>query len=140
MKKIAVITGASSGIGREYAIQIDKNEVFDQIWLIARREDKLNEVATNPHAHFDPMYELRYVVGRAVSDAVYNQDVPLSEKVDKMSELNDNVKSLNGIQISQQQSPIDAITTHLGVENIETLVDNYAQKMTQNRENQQLRQ
>lgn len=45
MKKIAVITGASSGIGREYAIQIDKNEVFDQIWLIARREDKLNEVA-----------------------------------------------------------------------------------------------
>lgn len=46
MKKIAVITGASSGIGREYAIQIDKSEVFDQIWLIARREDKLNEVAS----------------------------------------------------------------------------------------------
>lgn len=108
--------------------------------LLGRQIDKLYEVATNPHAHFDPMYELRYVVGRAVSDAVYNQDVPLSEKVDKMSELNDNVKSLNGIQVSQQQSPIDAITTHLGVDNIETLVDNYAQKMTQNRENQQLRQ
>lgn len=39
--KIAVITGASSGIGREFALQIDKAEKLDEIWLIARREDKL---------------------------------------------------------------------------------------------------
>lgn len=43
--KIAVVTGASSGIGREFAIQIDKQEKLDEIWLIARREDKLKALA-----------------------------------------------------------------------------------------------
>ena len=44
MKKIAIITGASSGIGWEFAINLDKQESFDEIWLIARREDKLREL------------------------------------------------------------------------------------------------
>ena len=39
--KIAVITGASSGMGRELTIQISKKESFDQIWVIARREEAL---------------------------------------------------------------------------------------------------
>ena len=39
--KIAVITGASSGMGRELTIQISKKESFDQIWVIARREGAL---------------------------------------------------------------------------------------------------
>lgn len=42
---IAVITGASSGIGREFARAIAKNGNFDEMWLIARREDKLREAA-----------------------------------------------------------------------------------------------
>ncbi len=45
MKKIAVVTGASSGIGREFAIQISKKyNTIEEIWIIARRTDKLNEV------------------------------------------------------------------------------------------------
>ena len=44
--KIAVITGASSGIGREYAAEVSRTrKEIDEIWLIARREDKLCEVA-----------------------------------------------------------------------------------------------
>ncbi len=44
--KIAVITGASSGLGKEFALAVDKNrKSIDEIWLLARREDKLNEVA-----------------------------------------------------------------------------------------------
>ncbi len=39
--KIAVITGASSGMGREFVLQLEKNEKFDEIWVIARREDRL---------------------------------------------------------------------------------------------------
>ena len=39
--KIAVITGASSGIGREFALQLDGAEAFDEVWLIARRTDRL---------------------------------------------------------------------------------------------------
>ena len=44
--KIAVITGASSGLGREYAWAVDNfRDDIDEIWLLARREDKLKEVA-----------------------------------------------------------------------------------------------
>lgn len=39
--KIAIITGASSGMGRELAIQISGKEKFDEIWVIARREEAL---------------------------------------------------------------------------------------------------
>ena len=43
MKKIAIVTGASSGIGREFALQLDKEEGFDEFWLIARRREKLEQ-------------------------------------------------------------------------------------------------
>ncbi len=43
--KIAVITGASSGMGREFAHQLCREDSFDEVWLIARREDRLRELA-----------------------------------------------------------------------------------------------
>ena len=42
--KIAVITGASSGMGREFVTQLDQSEQFDELWLIARRKDRLEEL------------------------------------------------------------------------------------------------
>lgn len=47
--KIAVITGASSGIGREFARAIAENPKFDEMWLIARSEGKLCELAKSLH-------------------------------------------------------------------------------------------
>ena len=45
--KIAVITGASSGMGQEFARQINKKCLgLDEIWLIARRKDLLEELAS----------------------------------------------------------------------------------------------
>ena len=42
--KIAVITGASSGMGREFAKQIEKQEHWDEIWVIARRAEALESL------------------------------------------------------------------------------------------------
>ncbi len=39
--RIAVITGASSGMGREFVYALDREEQFDEIWVIARREQRL---------------------------------------------------------------------------------------------------
>ncbi len=39
--KIAVITGASSGMGREFVKQLSEKYSFDEIWVIARRLDRL---------------------------------------------------------------------------------------------------
>lgn len=43
--KIAVITGASAGIGREFVYAVDRQEHFDEIWVIARRLERLEELA-----------------------------------------------------------------------------------------------
>lgn len=44
--KIAVITGASSGLGREYAFAAArKRDDIDELWLIARREENLRKTA-----------------------------------------------------------------------------------------------
>ena len=66
MKNIAIITGASSGMGKEFAEHISKKtftekflskgrEALDEIWIIARREDKLLEIAEkiNSENHFN---------------------------------------------------------------------------------------
>lgn len=42
--RIAVITGASSGIGREFVFAVDKAERYDEIWVIARRAERLEEL------------------------------------------------------------------------------------------------
>ena len=42
--KIAVITGASSGIGREFVYSVDKRFDYDEIWVIARRAERLEEL------------------------------------------------------------------------------------------------
>ena len=45
MKSIAIITGASSGIGEEFTRQVCEKYYYDEIWIIARREDKLRLLA-----------------------------------------------------------------------------------------------
>ena len=45
MKNIIVVTGASSGMGKEFLLQILEREPdVDEIWAIARREDRLIEL------------------------------------------------------------------------------------------------
>jgi short-subunit dehydrogenase len=41
---VAIITGASSGLGREFALQLYRANEVDEFYLIARREDRLNKL------------------------------------------------------------------------------------------------
>lgn len=43
--KIAVVTGASSGMGREFVLQLPIYVQVDEIWAIARREEALQQLA-----------------------------------------------------------------------------------------------
>ncbi len=38
---IAIVTGASSGMGKEFVLQLHKYVTVDQVWVIARRENAL---------------------------------------------------------------------------------------------------
>lgn len=53
--KIAVITGASSGMGREFVYAIDREFELDEIWVIARREEKLRELKDHCRAAVRPL-------------------------------------------------------------------------------------
>ena len=41
MKKIAVITGASSGMGKRFAQRVNEFGTFDEVWVIARNKEQL---------------------------------------------------------------------------------------------------
>lgn len=45
MKKIAVITGASSGLGKDFSLLSPSYFDIDELYIVARREEKLEEVA-----------------------------------------------------------------------------------------------
>lgn len=53
--KIAVITGASSGMGREFVRQLDAAHDFDELWVIARRRDRLESLSDEVKARVRPI-------------------------------------------------------------------------------------
>lgn len=66
--KIAIVTGASSGIGREFVHQIDHlYKELDEIWVIARRESCLKELKTNMKT------PLRIFAGDLLEPSLYDE-------------------------------------------------------------------
>lgn len=53
--KIAIVTGASSGMGREFVIGLDADQVFDEIWVIARRRERLEALSEGRRAKIRPI-------------------------------------------------------------------------------------
>ncbi len=43
-RKVAVVTGASSGLGSDFVRQLDLKEPPDEIWVIARRRERLEQL------------------------------------------------------------------------------------------------
>ena len=69
--KISVITGASSGMGRDFVKMIDKIEDCEELWVIARRSDRLKELTSTTGKKIVPI-EL---------------DLSLEESYDKYAEM-----------------------------------------------------
>lgn len=46
MKRIAVVTGANSGIGKEFVRLLSKMKEIDEVWAIARNKEKLASLVT----------------------------------------------------------------------------------------------
>lgn len=44
MKKIAIVTGASSGLGKKFVELLCEYDSFDEVWAIARRKEKLEKL------------------------------------------------------------------------------------------------
>jgi len=53
--KIAVITGASSGMGRDFVYAVDKEFELDEIWVVARRKERLEELSGKCRTKIRPL-------------------------------------------------------------------------------------
>ena len=53
--KIAIVTGASSGMGREFVRQLHSYTKADEIWAIARRQDALEELKSESPVPVRPL-------------------------------------------------------------------------------------
>ena len=52
---IAIVTGASSGMGREFVYALDREKKYDEIWVIARRLDRLTALADETETRIVPI-------------------------------------------------------------------------------------
>ena len=52
---IAIVTGASSGMGRQFVLQLSQYVTVDEIWVIARRESALTELAKEVSVNVRPV-------------------------------------------------------------------------------------
>ncbi len=53
--KTLIVTGASSGIGREFAETLAAETEIEEVWVIARRADRLEELKATIHKHVVPI-------------------------------------------------------------------------------------
>lgn len=79
---IAVVTGASSGMGREFVLALDKKYKYDEIWVVARREDRLLELQDQCSSHVVPL----------ALDLIGNSS--LAEYERRLKEVQPNIKTL----------------------------------------------
>ena len=92
MKNIAIITGASSGMGKEFAVQVAQKYDFDEIWIIARRLENLKQIADeiNETKHFETVKPVQLDLGSM--DGVYSLEKILKEENEKLVKVESGIK------------------------------------------------
>ena len=106
--KIAVIIGASSGMGREFVYALDRDEEFDELWVIARREDRLRELQSKCRAKVRPLaldlQDIRLMLEPETCAIVARGATP--EQIDQMQAYCDEATRL--IEAEEDYSAADA--------------------------------
>lgn len=105
--KIAVITGASSGMGKEFVTRLCAINSFDEVWLIARRKERLEQLAKelDTPAHIVPL--------DLTSNAAFDEyDALLKEQKPEISVLVNasgygKFEAFENIKLSEQLDMID---------------------------------
>ena len=65
MRNIALVTGASSGMGKEFVREISKKyKGLDEIWVVARRRERLRETKKRNHWNKSEDSSIRSYGGR----------------------------------------------------------------------------
>ncbi len=74
---IAVITGASAGIGREFLLALDQDARYDELWVIARRAERLEALGAECRAPVRPIaLDLTCAESIAAYDALLREYKP----------------------------------------------------------------
>ena len=92
MKRIAIITGASSGLGEEFTRQVSAKNDYDEIWIIARREEKLKALANNLNASKNFNVIRPVVMDVAGKSGVEQLKVFLEAENDKLQKVNSGIE------------------------------------------------
>ena len=70
---IAIVTGASSGMGREFVLQLPGYVNVDEIWVIARRAAALESLKSEVPVPVRPIALVKFVPHRIVMNIWLNQ-------------------------------------------------------------------
>ena len=81
--KVAIVTGASSGIGREISLLLDKEETVEEIWLIARRAERLTALseALTVKSRIFPLDVTESDAAKALAEALRECDAEITYAV-----------------------------------------------------------
>jgi len=92
MKNIAIITGASSGMGKEFAIQVAQKYDFDEIWIVARRLENLTKISQeiNEKQKFQVVRPVQLDLGKM--DGVWALEKLLKEENEKLEKVESGIK------------------------------------------------
>ena len=92
MKNIAIITGASSGMGKEFAVQVAQKYDFDEIWIVARRIENLEQLARdiNQNNHFNVVKPVQLDLGGVAG--VHKLEKMLAQENKKLAKVDSGIE------------------------------------------------
>lgn len=124
---LTAISGSSENIKQWAQEELINN--YKVLWgpnMLGRKLDQITNFIDTPNSHIDLMYEGRYIVANVINEGLEHSDLSLAEKVELMTQLNNNLITIENLDKDNLQNDFDIITNHFGISSIETLTQQYS--------------